>query len=58
MRKVLFLQCLLCLLCIVKATANPMVRIRTNAVELIYKVADDGHLYQCYLGKRSARHGA
>lgn len=52
MRKVLFLHCLLCLLCIVKATANPMVRIRTNTVELIYKVTDDGRLYQCYLGKR------
>ncbi|MDE6216376.1 alpha-galactosidase [Bacteroides sp.] len=52
MKKVLLLQCLFCLLCIVKATADPVVKIQTNAVELIYKVADDGRLYQCYLGKR------
>lgn len=52
MKKVLLLQCLFCLLCIVKATANPIVKIQTNAFELIYKVADNGRLYQCYLGKR------
>ena len=52
MKKILFLQCFFCLLCIMRTTAKPIIRIQTNVIELIYKVADDDRLYQCYLGKR------
>ncbi|MDL2212408.1 alpha-galactosidase [Bacteroides sp. OttesenSCG-928-J23] len=35
-----------------KAAGTPVVRIETDAVSLIFRVADDGRLYQSYLGRR------
>ncbi|NDV57419.1 alpha-galactosidase [Bacteroides sp. 519] len=37
--------------CIIQAN-NPIIKINTGEVSLIYKVADNGRLYQSYLGKR------
>lgn len=55
MRKVLLLlACLLGVSCL-KAAEGPFIRIGTKDTDLIYKVGDDGRLYQCYLGKRLAR---
>ena len=52
MRKVLLLlACLLGMAC-VKAADQPFIRIGTKSTDLIYKVGDNGRLYQCYLGKK------
>ena len=52
MRKVLLLlACLLGIAC-VKAADQPFIRIGTKSTDLIYKVGDNGRLYQCYLGKK------
>jgi len=50
--KVLFLLCFLCLSAAMRAADKPVIKISTNDVNLIYKVGDNGRLYQSYLGKR------
>lgn len=50
--KQFFLICFLCISCALKAADKPVITISTDAVNLIYKVADNGRLYQSYLGKR------
>lgn len=50
--KLFFLICFLCISCALKAADKPVITISTDAVNLIYKVADNGRLYQSYLGKR------
>ncbi len=50
--KLFFLMCFLCTTCVLKAADKPIIKITTNQVSLIYKVADNGRLYQSYLGKR------
>ena len=50
MRKVLLLlACLLGVSCL-KAAEGPFIRIGTKDTDLIYKVGDDGRLYQCTWG--------
>lgn len=50
--KLFFLICFLCISCVLKAADKPVINISTDAVNLIYRVADNGRLYQSYLGKR------
>lgn len=50
--KQFFLICFLCISCALKAADKPVITISTDAVNLIYKVANNGRLYQSYLGKR------
>lgn len=50
--KLFFVICFLCISCVLKATDKPVIKISTDAVDLIYKVADNDRLYQSYLGKR------
>lgn len=45
-------MCFLGMSYLLKAAEQPVINISTNAVNLIYKVADNGRLYQSYLGKR------
>jgi hypothetical protein len=49
-RNIPFLLCLLCLTAGVRA-AGTVIRISTDNVDLIYKVGNNGRLYQSYLGK-------
>lgn len=49
--KLFFLICFLCISCVLKAVDKPVIKIGTDRVNLIYKVADNGQLYQSYLGK-------
>lgn len=51
MKKILLF--LICLLGIswMRATDRTFIKIETNKTSLIYRVADDGRLYQCYLGE-------
>lgn len=50
--KLFFLICFLCISCVLKAADKPVINISTDGVNLIYRVADNGRLYQSYLGKR------
>ncbi|MDR3118433.1 MAG: alpha-galactosidase [Mediterranea sp.] len=50
-RKAIFLICFLCISTVVKAADNPVIKISTDNVDLIYKVGGNGRLYQSYLGK-------
>ncbi|MEG2331794.1 MAG: alpha-galactosidase, partial [Bacteroides sp.] len=50
--KFFFLICFLCISCALKSADKPVIKIATNQVHLIYRVADNGRLYQSYLGKR------
>ncbi|NDV58043.1 alpha-galactosidase [Bacteroides sp. 519] len=43
---------LLCLPIWLKAADNPIIKIETGNISLIYQVADNGRLYQRYLGKK------
>lgn len=47
-----FLICFLCISYALKAAERPVIKINTQNVDLIYKVGDNGRLYQCYLGKK------
>lgn len=49
--KLFFLICFLCISCVLKAADKPLIKIGTDHVNLIYRVADNGRLYQSYLGK-------
>ena len=50
--KLLFLTCFLCLSCILSAAERPVIQIKTNQTSLIFRVAENGRLYQSYLGKK------
>jgi alpha-galactosidase len=50
-----FLSC--CISLTVSAQENHVMRISTDHADLIYKVGNDGRLYQSYLGKRLANDG-
>lgn len=50
--KFFFLICFLCISCVLKSADKSVIKIATNQVHLIYRVADNGRLYQSYLGKR------
>ena len=50
--RLLFLICFLCISFMLKAADKPVIKISTENVDLIYRVGDNGRLYQSYLGKR------
>ena len=50
--KTTLLAGLLCLAGIAHAIENPVIKIETGNTSLIYRVGDNGRLYQSYLGKR------
>lgn len=50
--KTTILLCMLCLSIGAKATDNPVIKIETGNISLIYKVGNNGRLYQQYLGKK------
>ena len=52
----IFVAALLCSLGMAAAD-KPIIKVETNNVQLVYKVGNDGHLYQCYLGKRLTHDG-
>ena len=50
--KIIFLTCFLLISYLVKAENKQVIKISTNDIDLIYKVGDNGRLYQSYLGKK------
>ena len=52
MRKVILLWMCLLGMSLLRAADRPFIRIETKTASLIYRVVADGHLYQCYLGKK------
>lgn len=50
--KATLLAGLLCLSGTAYAIEKPVIKIETGSTSLIYRVGDNGRLYQCYLGKR------
>ena len=50
--KTTLLAGLLCLAGIAHAIEKPVIKIETGNTSLIYRVGDNGRLYQSYLGKR------
>ena len=50
--RLLFLICFLCISFMLKAADKPVIKISTENVDPIYRVGDNGRLYQSYLGKR------
>lgn len=52
MRKVVLLLACLLGMSLTKAADKPFIRIGTENTDLIYKVGENGRLYQCYLGKK------
>lgn len=50
--RLLFLICFLCISFMLKAADKPVIKISTENVDLIYRVGNNGRLYQSYLGKR------
>lgn len=50
--KAILLAGLLCLSGIIHAADNPVIKIETATTSLIFRVGDNGRLYQSYLGKR------
>lgn len=53
--KLLLLTCFLCLTCGLNAAERPVIQIKTNQTSLIFRVGENGRLYQSYLGKRLNR---
>jgi len=51
--KLFFLICFLCISFTMKAADKPVIKISTADVDLIYRVNDNGRLYQSYLGKKT-----
>ena len=47
--RLLFLICFLCISFMLKAADKPVIKISTENVDLIYRVGDNGRLYQSYL---------
>lgn len=53
MKVKLFLSiCLLCVSSVLKAADKPVIKVGTNQSTLIFRVADNGRLYQSYLGQK------
>ena len=50
--RLFFLICFLCISFMLKAADKPVIKISTENVDLIYRVGNNGRLYQSYLGKR------
>ncbi len=50
-QKLFLLVCLCCISFFSRAAEKPVIKISTDKTDLIYKVADNGRLYQSYLGK-------
>lgn len=50
--KMFFLICFLCISCVLKAADKPIIKVGTNQTSLIFRVGDNGRLYQSYLGKK------
>ena len=50
--RILFLICFLCITCLLNAADKPVIQIHTDNSSLIFRVADNGRLYQSYLGKK------
>lgn len=50
--RILFLICFLCITCLLNAADKPVIQIHTDNSSLIFHVADNGRLYQSYLGKK------
>lgn len=50
--KTLFLICFLSITCLLNAADKPVIQIHTDNSSLIFHVADNGRLYQSYLGKK------
>lgn len=50
--RLFFLICFLCISLMLKAADKPVIKISTENVDLIYRVGDNGRLYQSYLGKK------
>ena len=50
--RLLFLICFLCISFMLKAADKPVIKISTENVDLIYRVGNNGRLYQSYLGKK------
>ena len=50
--KAILLAGLLCLSGVIHAADNPVIKIETATTSLIFRVGDNGRLYQSYLGKR------
>ena len=50
--KTLFLICFLSITCLLNAADKPVIQIHTDNSSLIFRVADNGRLYQSYLGKK------
>lgn len=49
--RILFLICFLSITCFLNAADKPVIQIHTDNSSLIFRVADNGRLYQSYLGK-------
>ena len=50
--RLFFLICFLCISFMLKAADKPVIKISTENVDLIYRVGNNGRLYQSYLGKK------
>ena len=50
--RILFLICFLSITCFLNAADKPVIQIHTDNSSLIFRVADNGRLYQSYLGKK------
>lgn len=50
--RILFLICFLSITCLLNAADKPVIQIHTDNSSLIFRVADNGRLYQSYLGKK------
>ena len=50
--KTLFLICFLSITCLLNAADKPVIQIHTDNSSLIFRIADNGRLYQSYLGKK------
>ncbi|WP_321335270.1 alpha-galactosidase [uncultured Bacteroides sp.] len=50
--KQFFLICFLCISSVLNAADKPMIKITTDTVDLIFRVGDNGRLYQSYLGSK------
>ena len=44
--------CLFCLPCLLLAAGTPSIKVDTDALSLVFRVGDNGRLYQSYLGHR------
>ncbi|MDE6180082.1 MAG: alpha-galactosidase, partial [Phocaeicola sp.] len=50
--KIFYMICFLCISFTLKAVDKPVIKVSTDDIDLIYKVGNNGRLYQSYLGKK------